>query len=56
MLILLFVSAQNDYVRVLNLSWNHLRLKGAIAIGEALEVCDTILVLLYVLMYVGGIA
>jgi len=54
-LLLLFVSAQNDYVRVLNLSWNHLRLKGAIAIGEALEVGDTIL-LLYVLMYVGGIA
>lgn len=31
-------AAANDYVQVLNLSWNHLRGKGALAVGTSLRV------------------
>lgn len=38
MLSVLF-TAVNDFLKVLDLSWNHLRLRGATAIGRALQVC-----------------
>ena len=42
-------SAENDIVECLNLSWNHLRLKGAQAIAKALQVRgNTFLFLSYV--------
>ena len=36
---LYFFLATNDFLKVLDLSWNHLRLRGATAIGRALQVC-----------------
>lgn len=35
---LLSILANNDFLRVLDLSWNHLRMRGAMAIGSALQV------------------
>ena len=37
-LVYLNFPAENDIVECLNLSWNHLRLKGAQAIAKALQV------------------
>lgn len=44
--------ANNDFLRVLDLSWNHLRMRGAMAIGSALQVshmyCFVILKFVYI--------
>ena len=37
-LVCLNLPAENDIIECLNLSWNHLRLKGAQAIAKALQV------------------
>ena len=35
--------ATNEYLEEINLSWNHLRQKGAFAIAKALKVCISII-------------
>lgn len=35
---LFLILGNNDFLRVLDLSWNHLRMRGAMAIGSALQV------------------